>query len=259
MEWEHKNAPMLILLHELGDNALCWANLVDQLITTYNIIALNYDKNLLSIDTKCSGTILENKQGSFLNRQINDLHKVIEINKIDSAIIVGHGYGGSAALSYAYNYPNKVDKLILIDTSFDEVNKYEHIKTEVIKPELKCVQEIDKVVEILNKMQPQSSLETLELQAKHLTTVGSNGNLRWIYEASIYEKYSQPSLWCMWTKLTCPILYVRGRQSQHITHFEAVTIKESQLNCRLAEPEGGGHWLHQESLGAFVSAFKWFV
>ena len=70
---------------------------------------------------------------------------------------------------------------------------------------------------------------------------------------------SESDMWEEWRQVRCPALVVRGRQSEVMSHEQAVRMREAAPRVRLAELEGGGHWFHQEVPGAFEATVRWFL
>ena len=99
----------------------------------------------------------------------------------------------------------------------------------------------------------------LEDQASHMTRALSNGGRAWKRDPALLTAYQRPDLWAEWSRVACPTLVVRGRQSELLTHPVAVQMREAVPRSRLAELEGGGHWLYQESPGAFEATLRWFL
>ena len=75
----------------------------------------------------------------------------------------------------------------------------------------------------------------------------------------LVEAYERPDLWDEWSRIECPTLIARGRQSNLLTHEVAVRMREAISRARLAELEGGGHWFYQELPGPFEATVRWFL
>jgi 2-hydroxy-6-oxonona-2,4-dienedioate hydrolase len=54
----------------------------------------------------------------------NWLHSYVEQNKLQKVNIIGHSLGGIIGLSYAFYYPDKVNKLILLDIGFAKIDRF---------------------------------------------------------------------------------------------------------------------------------------
>lgn len=74
----------------------------------------------------------------------------------------------------------------------------------------------------------------------------------------IETKFCDEHVWDIWGKLLIPSLYVRGRQSDVISHELAIQIREKQKGCFVTELEGGGHQFHADSPHSLISAISWF-
>ena len=74
----------------------------------------------------------------------------------------------------------------------------------------------------------------------------------------IETEFSDSIAWEEWGKISIPSLYVRGRQSDVISHELAIQIREKQKMCFVTELEGGGHQFHEDSPHSLISAIFWF-
>lgn len=54
----------------------------------------------------------------------NWLHTYVEDHKLQKVNIIGHSLGGIIGLSYTYYYPEKVNKLILLDIGFAKIERF---------------------------------------------------------------------------------------------------------------------------------------
>ncbi|PKR85257.1 hypothetical protein CWO92_08650 [Heyndrickxia camelliae] len=54
----------------------------------------------------------------------NWLNDYLEEHRIKKVTIIGHSLGGGIALSFAYNYPKKVKKLVLLDIGFAKIERF---------------------------------------------------------------------------------------------------------------------------------------
>jgi len=97
----------VILLHGAGCDHVMFEKQADIFSDDYNIIAWDARGHGLSK--------LEKKRKFDFKDMYNDCLKLFEIQKIEKAIIIGHSMGGNLAQEIAYNYPEMVSKLILID------------------------------------------------------------------------------------------------------------------------------------------------
>ena len=93
-----------ILIHGLGHKAASWDKVISY---------MNNDKDILCPNLS---TILNGKEASYDNLYSSFVEYCNEIDgKID---LCGLSLGGILALNYAIDYPNKVEKLVLIGTPY---------------------------------------------------------------------------------------------------------------------------------------------
>lgn len=93
----------LVLLHGNGGNSGARANIMNELVTNYKVIA---------VDHRCHG---QSGCTEELNYQLmaSDINELLNQLNIDSAYVYGHSDGGIMGLIMAYSYPNKVKKLVI--------------------------------------------------------------------------------------------------------------------------------------------------
>ena len=80
---------------------------------------LQYDYQLIFFDQRASGKSSGVDDTSRLNmtQLTDDLERIRQHFKIDRLNLLGHSFGGLLAMYYAFSYPDRIEKLLLIDTS----------------------------------------------------------------------------------------------------------------------------------------------
>jgi pimeloyl-ACP methyl ester carboxylesterase len=103
-----KGTPIL-LIHGTASSLHTWDAWTDELIQTNRVIRL---------DLPGFGLTGPNPKGDYtLNSYVDIVNQLLDQLKIDSVILVGNSLGGNIAWRYAAEYPEKINKLILIDPS----------------------------------------------------------------------------------------------------------------------------------------------
>lgn len=105
---EQGSGSPIILLHGIPTNSLMWRNIIPELAKTHRVIApdlLNYGKSDKPNDADVS-----------INAQSSIIAKLMDVLGARRADIVGHDIGGGIAQLIAVNYPEKIRKLVLIDS-----------------------------------------------------------------------------------------------------------------------------------------------
>ena len=96
--------------HANGFNALAYSSLIKNIDNDYQIIAYDMRGH--------GSTTLPAKQDEMKSWFIykDDLEKILEIKKTPS-ILIGHSMGGKTAMTFDCIYPERVEKLVVVDIS----------------------------------------------------------------------------------------------------------------------------------------------
>jgi pimeloyl-ACP methyl ester carboxylesterase len=114
----------------------------------------------------------------------------------------------------------------------------------------------------MREANPQLSTE----QARHLTVHGVNqnedGSFSWKFDNYVraFSPYffNEQEMHELWSKITCPVLLVRGTAS-----WAGNPERDGRLgyfpNARIAHVEGAGHWVHHDKLEQFLQLARAFL
>lgn len=105
---EAGSGPTVILLHGLGADSSNWQMNIAALAQKYRVIApdqIGFGKSDKPFINYRVGTLVD-----FLNGLMKEL-------KVERASLVGNSLGGFTAAAFALAYPDKVDKLVLVDAA----------------------------------------------------------------------------------------------------------------------------------------------
>jgi len=105
---EQGSGSPVILLHGIPTNSLMWRNIIPQLAKTHRVIApdlLNYGESAKPKHADVS-----------INAQSSMVVKLMDALGARQADVIGHDIGGGVAQLIAVNHPEKVRKLVLIDS-----------------------------------------------------------------------------------------------------------------------------------------------
>ncbi|MBK5231987.1 MAG: alpha/beta hydrolase [Thermoleophilia bacterium] len=99
--------PPLVLIHGITSSSRTWKSVMPRLAEKYDVIAPDLLGHGRSAKPKGDYSL-----GAYASG-IRDLLVALEVPK---ATIVGHSLGGGIALQYAYQFPDRVGRLVLVDT-----------------------------------------------------------------------------------------------------------------------------------------------
>lgn len=180
-----------------------------------------------------------------------DLEELVQHLQIDTFYLIGHSMGGKTAMHYAQNYPNRLEKLIVVDIG---IKKYPFHHHEIIEG-IKSVKlsNINSRSEAEAAMKPFiNSTGVRQFLLKNLYWK-EKGQLGWrmnvdVLEAEMDEILSEIPRKEVWIQT----LFIRGALSNYILDEDWGEIEELFPDSELVTIENSGHWVHAEASEVFL-------
>ncbi|XUL92453.1 alpha/beta fold hydrolase [Streptomyces galilaeus] len=97
--------PALVLIHGIGDSSATWAELIPQLARTHTVIAPDLLGHGASDKPRADYSVAAYANG------VRDLLTTLGI---ESATLLGHSLGGGVAMQFAYQFPERTERLVLV-------------------------------------------------------------------------------------------------------------------------------------------------
>ncbi len=107
--WEGIGKPILCI-HGITANCRCWDMLAETLAPTYNPMAM---------DLRGRGRSDKPDTGYSLEHHMRDINFLLDDLGLDRVVIMGHSLGAFIGLALAAEYPQRVERLILVDGGGD--------------------------------------------------------------------------------------------------------------------------------------------
>lgn len=99
------SGPALLLLHGLGCDHTTWAPVIGSLARRYTVIA----PDLLG-----HGESDKPRADYSVGGYANGMRDLLTVLGIDRVSVVGHSFGGGVAMQFAYQFPERTERLILV-------------------------------------------------------------------------------------------------------------------------------------------------
>ncbi|MFE5858852.1 alpha/beta fold hydrolase [Streptomyces sp. NPDC056500] len=97
--------PAVVLIHGIGDSSATWAEIVPGLARRYRVVA----PDLLGHGAS------DKPRGDYSpGAYANGLRDLLSALGIDRATLVGHSLGGAVAAQFAYQFPERTERLVLV-------------------------------------------------------------------------------------------------------------------------------------------------
>ncbi len=99
--------PVLLLIHGIGDSSATWRTVLPQLADEYTVLAPDLLGHGASDKPRGDYSV-----AGYANA-MRDLLTVLDIDKVN---VIGHSLGGGVAAQFAYEYPERFERLVLVST-----------------------------------------------------------------------------------------------------------------------------------------------
>jgi esterase len=243
------SGPPLIILHGLFgmlDNWITIAKKLEHNYTVYIIDQRNHGK---------SG------RSDIFNYQAmsDDLYEFMDTHDIKTSHLIGHSMGGKTIMQFAFDYPEKVNKLIVADISPAHYeNNHEMIINAMMSVDFDKQKSRSDVEDLLSK--EINSKRLLQFLMKNLywkdkSTLGWKTNMEAVLKNMEFIGMPIESE----NPYTGPALFVKGGRSDYITIKEMHIIKKLFPHAEIKTIAGATHWLHADKPQEFYDLISGFL
>lgn len=216
------DAPALLCVHGLTRNGRDFDFLAESLSQNYQIICPD-------IAGRCDSDWLQNTKHYHYGTYLADLIALLDARKLSQVDWVGTSMGGILGMWLASAQPQRIRKLVLNDigaviprAGLERINRYVGLEMEFVNREEaeRKIREIFAPFGLNAEWQWQHMLD-------HSFRKLSNGNYQLAYDPAILDPVRDAAknltgegdtlLWEWWDKIECPVLVLRGEESDILT------------------------------------------
>jgi len=104
-EWEGEGKPILCV-HGITANCRCWDVMADALSPTHRVLAM---------DLRGRGLSDKPDTGYSIAHHINDIRAILDDLGLEKVVLMGHSLGAFISLTFAATFPERVERIILVD------------------------------------------------------------------------------------------------------------------------------------------------
>jgi esterase len=239
----------LVMLHGLFGSHDNWLGVAPKLARHFKLYLLDLRNHGAS------------PHGAEMNYPVlaNDLAEFFGAQKLDTANLLGHSLGGKVAMQFAFNFPARVEKLIVVDIA-PRANPHEHdtIFAALLALDLRKFHNRGEVEDALAPAIPDLTLRRFLIKnLRH----ASGSAFEWrIPLHAIFENY--PKLCrAVTTKepFPKPTLFIRGGQSPYINDADIPLIHQFFPGAKIETIPQARHWVHADAPDEFVRLVTEFL
>lgn len=256
LDWGQDGKQAMLLLHGFTTLAHAWDMFAPAYRDRYHVLAM---------DQRGHGDSQWADDASYTTEDhLVDIAGFVDALKLDKFVLVGHSMGGRNAIMYTACFPEKVARLILIDSRPDNDPKGSEALRQLLTAIPDEISSIDELTPELKRLYPYLSPEMCLHLARHGLREMENGKFRPKYDLRMRAQsaragYGVSDLWLLFELIPCPILIVRGTESPILTAEAAQRMCRANPRARLVEIEGASHMVPQENPAAFEEAMRGFL
>lgn len=238
----------VIILHGLFGTLDNWQTIAKQLAKEYWVFI---------IDQRNHGRSPHVDELDY-QQMAEDLKEFMEQHWIPQAHILGHSMGGKTAMQFAFDYPDMVDKLVVVDIG-PAANEAGH---ELIFDALRSL-DLEKVA---NRSEADTHLAekisdygVRQFLLKNLSR-HKKGGYRWKMNLPvIYENYEN-ILAAVQSEMTYDgaSLFIKGANSDYIGEKELARIQEQFTEVKIETILDAGHWVHADAPATLLELVRDF-
>ncbi|HEX7819924.1 MAG TPA: alpha/beta hydrolase [Sphingobium sp.] len=273
LDWGNESAPPLILLHGNADHARSWDWTARALRDRFHVVAM---------DLRGHGDSDWSADGGYLTPyHVLDLVELVDHLGIgtagcaDKATILGHSFGGNISWQFAALYPDKVEKLVVVDglgpapntiAHWDKVGPVARLREWVERrrnPRATSQRRFTAIEEMVERM-AQGNPHLNAEQARHLAVHGVRQHpdgLSWKFDPRV--QMFTPHDFAVsgahfWQQVRVPTLLYYGTESW-TTNPEEDGRAPHFADRRTIVYDGAGHWLHHDRFEDFITSLAEFL
>ncbi len=207
----------LILLHALGREGHDWDDVIPFLVERYHVFALDQRGNGES-----------SRPGNYSFELMRDDLKVFaDVLSLERFTLIGHSMGGTVASLFAEKWPERIERLVLEDTT----------------------------PPFVGTSAPASSLDEPPDEPSEPVSFD------WQMLKAIVRQlhYPDPAWWNDLPAITAPTLIIGGGQTSHVPQEKLAEAARLIPDCRLVTIEGAGHSVHRARPAEYMDSVRAFL
>ena len=254
--------PLLLLVHGMAGSSETWAQVMPALAERFTVLA----PDLLGQGDS------DKPRGDYsLGAQANTLRDLMDALGHERATLIGQSLGGGVAMQFAYQFPERCERLVLVDSGGlgREVTFYLRMLTlpgfEPVFP-LFCSPWLrdagERVATWLGRAGVRSTPARREVWRSYASLADAASRrafFRSLREVIDFSGQAVSALRRLHRAVQLPTLIVWGAQDPFIPVSHALTAHQAIPGSRLEIFEGVGHYPHCEAPERFVEVLSDFI
>src|ERR1700684_96945 len=253
------HGPVVVLLHGYAENSDSWAPLAEDLMKDHTVVVP--DLRGIGRSSKPTG-------GYDKKTQAQDVRAVVTTLGYDRTFVVAHDIGNMVAYAYAATYPDKVERLVVMDAPIPGIDPWSEILQNPgvwhfnfhgpDAERLVAGRERIYFDRIWNDFTADPGKPDEDTRNFFAATYAQPGGMRAGFaQFTAFSQVAKDNKIFEQTKLNMPVMAVGGEKS--FGPMQAVIMRHVAINVREAVVGGSGHWLMEERSAETVALIRKFL
>jgi pimeloyl-ACP methyl ester carboxylesterase len=239
-----------IILHGLFGISDNWQTIAKKLSEKYKVVL---------VDQRNHGHSGHSEEWNY-KAMSKDLHELISKENLSQCILMGHSMGGKAAMQFAFDHPDELSKLIVVDIGPKQYPVHQRDIVDALKTVdlsvLKSRKEVDDHMATLI-----SDYGTRQFLLKNLYWANDT-QLAWRFNLDVIDKnlavVGNP-IESETDHSDIDTLFIRGSKSNYIKDEDFEGIKKLFPSSKIETVEGAGHWVHADKPVELLNIIQQFL
>lgn len=257
--WYGGSGPAVLLIHGFGDTGEMWGPVVREIGKTHTVIVP---------DLRGMGRSSHPETGYDKRTQAADLRAVMTTLGYDHSAVVGHDIGNMVAYAYAARYPDKVERLVVIDAPLPGIDPWDEVKCSPQTwhfnfrgPDVeRLVKGRERILldRFYNELSAHPERIDEATRAYYATVYAQPGAMHSAFaQFAAFAKDAEDNKVTQRTKLTMPVLAIGGEKS--FGALMATSMRNVAVDVTGAVVADAGHWIMEENPTPAVELIRDFL
>jgi pimeloyl-ACP methyl ester carboxylesterase len=258
------SGPALLLLHGIGNNCQTWSGVIDRLAESHTVIA----PDLLGHGAS------DKPRGDYsIAAYANGMRDLLSVLDIEQATVVGHSLGGGIALQFAYQFPERCERLALVGSGGlgPELSAGLRAATlpgaELVLTALTGVsgplrlgfQTLDRIGHLVGWKRVRDLAEAGDALLALKDVEARRAFLRTLRGVADAHGQAVTALDRLYLANSVPMLVIWGSRDPIVPALHAETVRTLVPTARIEVFEGAGHWPHLDDPDRFCDVLLDFI
>ena len=255
LDWGGDSGRNLLLVHGQGGNAHNWDHIAEALRDEFRVIA---------IDQRGHGDSDHAREGYGVDKFAADLAEFVEKTGVAPCDYAGASLGARNGIAYAGDRSDHLKHFVCLDYGPEMSVASARTQISGMNKRLLGWRSVDEYVSLQMRANPRPGEERYRRQAEHALRLNyagkyvakSDPEMFWINGS--FGAREVPYLWEQWGKIACPIMEMKGGESDFLSPEIKARMMEAQPSMTWVDVPDSGHGITNDNPDFLIRELRAF-